>query len=67
MFYVHGVQGRLFQGPLEELRRVDAVRQVARARGAASTGADPDTHDPAGVSTPCRRAVVHEPPLDLWS
>lgn len=59
MFYVHGVQGRLFQGPLEELRRVDAVRQVARARAIASIGADADTHDPAGVSTPTSAEAPH--------
>ena len=59
MFYVHGVQGRLFQGPLEELRRVDAVRQVARARAIASIGADADTHVPAGVPTSTSAAVPH--------
>ncbi|MDO9021133.1 MAG: CBS domain-containing protein [Deltaproteobacteria bacterium] len=64
MFYVHGVQGRLFQGPLEELRRVEAVRDVVRAREGALFGADadaregPDRAAPRAVDAPARNALA---------
>jgi CBS domain-containing protein len=64
MFYVHGVQGRLFQGPLEELRRVEAVRDVVRAREGALFGADadaregPDRAAPRATDAPPRNALA---------
>ena len=64
MFYVHGVQGRLFQGPLEELRRVEAVRDVVRAREGALFGAGADAREgldrasPRAVDAPPRNALA---------
>jgi CBS domain-containing protein len=42
MFHVYGVQGRVFAGSLDELRRVPALRAAAGARRVASGAVDPD-------------------------
>lgn len=42
MFHVHGVQGRVFSGTLEELRQRRAVTGVARVRRVASVVAETD-------------------------
>ena len=54
MFYVHGVQGRLFEGPLEDLRRVESVRQAAAARAVAPIGVDAGSRDPVESASPRR-------------
>ena len=59
MFYVHGVQGRLFQGPLEELRRVEAVRDVVRAREGALFGADADAREGPDRASPREIGRAH--------
>lgn len=45
MFYVHGVQGRLFEGPLEDLRRVESVRRAASIREVSAIGVENETPD----------------------
>jgi CBS-domain-containing membrane protein len=45
MFSIYGKGGRIFQGSLGELRRVDAPTAVARARRLVAIGLDAKDHD----------------------
>lgn len=64
MFYVHGVQGRLFEGPLEDLRRVESVQRASAARAAAPLGVDGSERD-AVEAARARRADA--PPRNALS
>jgi len=74
MFAIHGVSGQVFQGPLEDLRKVAAVTPPARVRALTARGLLPEP-DPTGHGpTPHPQATgaagqalqtyhrVHQPP-----
>lgn len=45
MFSVYGVKGRLFSGPLDQMRQVPGVKPLSRARAVAAIGQDPSASD----------------------
>ncbi|MEI8324700.1 MAG: CBS domain-containing protein [Betaproteobacteria bacterium] len=45
MFSVYGVMGRLFSGPLDQMREVGAVNTLARSRSVGRIGQDPSSSD----------------------
>lgn len=60
MFQVHGIQGRMFSGTLEQLHQQRAVAAVARTRRAAPGDARPD---PSGVHSAGGHGVGREAAL----
>jgi CBS-domain-containing membrane protein len=62
MFAVYGIEGSLFRGSLEDLRRVESVRAVARTRAIPSSRSGAHQHDFTGIFQPVHPAagtVVH--------
>lgn len=45
MFSVYGIKGRLFSGPLEQMRQVPGVKPLSGARVVAAIGQDPSASD----------------------
>lgn len=68
MFAIHGVSGQMFQGPLEDLRKVTGVTSPTRVRALTArgvlpepdpgwVGADPGMGSTPGGGTPANQAV----------
>ncbi len=55
MFSVYGVMGRLFSGPMDQMRQVGGVKALARSRAVAAIGLDPSSAD---TGDNLRRAVA---------
>lgn len=66
MFAVYGIEGQLFRGPLDELRRVESVRAVARTRALPSSGHGASLREFASVIQQAASVVVHYRPLDAY-
>ncbi len=45
MFSVYGVMGRLFNGPLDQMRQVGGINTLTRSRAVARIGEDPTSSD----------------------
>lgn len=45
MFSVYGVMGRLFNGPLDQMRQVGGINTLTRSRAVARIGQDPSSSD----------------------
>jgi CBS-domain-containing membrane protein len=60
MFSVYGVMGRLFNGPLDQMRQVGGINTLTRTRAVARIGQDPTSSD---TGDDLRRASGHEPSL----
>ena len=60
MFSVYGVMGRLFNGPLDQMRQVGGINTLTRTRAVARIGQDPTSSD---TGDDLRRAAGHEAQL----
>ena len=64
MFSVYGVMGRLFNGPLDQMRQVGGINTLTRTRAVARIGQDPtasDTGDDLRRATMALATHAHKP------